>query len=204
MFAYCLNNPIAFVDLFGYHASYCFVHCDSEGGGGYITDQNDPAVAYKRFGLATISHSGCGIIASYNALISMGNRKEFDEVLAYYNSEISNILGYGLTGLLPSDVGSFFNYLGYTTVITMSPTAIKYLSKKADACIMYYMFPRTYSLGALSIDAFGAHFVEYSRLGNQYIARNTGGRNGTSSFSDPFAYGEQGSRYCVVGIFIFK
>ena len=57
----------------------------------YIINQNNPKIANKKFGIANISHSGCGIIASYNALISMGYTLPFDKVLAYYNNKIATL-----------------------------------------------------------------------------------------------------------------
>jgi len=118
------------------------------------------------FRLSCISHGGCGVVASYNALHTLGNPKSFDDVLAYYNNRMAFTLGWGFTGLSPSAVAGYFSDLGYSVMLTDDPDSIDLLSKTADACIMYYMLPRSY----LGLDAYGAHFCRVSQ-GWQWIHR---------------------------------
>ena len=207
MFAYCGNNPINFSDHSGFAAIHnqAYLHIERNKGYDYITDQDDPAIADKRLGLATISHGGCGVIASYNALVTLGASQTFDQVLSYYNSQVVNTLGFGLMGLLPYEVAGYFSSLGYSVVTTNQKEQIDQLSQTADACIMYYEFPQTYSVFNLfSIDAYGAHFIEYGRMSGSYIGRNTSEGNGIYAFSSPHSYGTKGPRYYMVGIFIYK
>ena len=199
MFAYCGNNPICYADNSGYRMEYI----DAEmvaGGIPYILDQKDDSVATKQFGLATVLHGGCGVIASYNALITLGDPKSFDDVLGYYNSRMGFTLGAGLTGLYPNSVAKYFYSLGYEVIVTDQKSRLDELSQTADASIMYYEYPRTYWL----FPAYGAHFVEYHRSNHIYEGVNTNGLNGRSYFSTPSEFGYSGSRYYVVGIFIYK
>lgn len=170
----------------------------------YITNQDDPTIANKKFGVATISHSGCGIIASYNALISMGHALPFDKVLAYYNSRIATTLGFGLTGLLSCNIKQYFTSLGFRVVIANKKEQIDRLSKTADGCIMYYKFPRMYRPLGISFNAYGAHFIEYSKTDGGYIGHNTSENSGSYKFANPSDYGNKSNRYGMVGIFIFK
>ena len=207
MFAYCLSNPTNFIDHSGSAAIHnqAHLHIERNKGYDYITDQDDPAIADKHLGLATISHGGCGVVASYNALITLGASKSFDDVLAYFNKSMYRVFGCGLTGLLPQDIAYYFASLGYTVCITSQKSQIDELSRTSDACIMYYEFPQTYTiLNCIPINAYGAHFVEYSRTSGNYLGRNTSEGNGTYPFSSPYDYGSNGPRYYVVGIFIYK
>lgn len=65
------------------------------------------------------------------------------------------------------------------------------------------MFDTPYSPLGIQVDAFGAHFVEYSKGTMGYIGRNTSeGR--TYCFAWPSDYGYKGARYYVIGIFVYK
>ena len=75
------------------------------------------------------------------------------------------------------------------------------LSTVADACIMFYAFPATYQIGSLPVELFGAHFIAYNRTSAGYIAHN---KNGTNTFNNPYQFGTSNSRYCPIGIYIFK
>lgn len=208
MFAYCNNSPIAFDDSTGHALRSCIVamrDCVEGTSKPYITDQDDASVGDKPFGLASVSHGGCGAVASYNALVTMGYSTSFDEVLAYYNSQMGYTLGFGLTGLLPYNVAQYFTTLGFTVVTTNQREQIDLLSKTADGCIMYYKFPRTYNpIGSVSFNAYGAHFVEYHREASGYVAVNTNGRNGMTNFTVPSIFGYGGTNYGAIGIFIFE
>lgn len=125
-------------------------------------------------------------------------------VLAYINSQMGRPLGFGLTGLLPYNIKQYFTSLGFTVVTTNQKEQIDLLSQTADGCIMYYEFPQTYYPLGIPINAYGAHFVEYHREKSYYVAVNTNGQNGLTSFSVPSQFGYSSTRYYAVGIFIFE
>ena len=199
MFAYCNNDPTNLADPLGTVPT--FPVCIGKDRYSYITDQEKEPVGSKGFGIATVSHGGCGAVASYNAMISLGNPMSFDSVLDYYNRKMLSTLGWGCIGLRPFDIVSFFIDQGYSVIIATDSTAIDTHSQSADACIMYYEFPATY-LGF--IPAYGAHFVEFHKIGNSYQAMNTSAIGGISVFETPSDYGSDRSRYNAVGIFIYK
>jgi len=196
MFAYCLNNPANGVDPTG---------CRPENGlilfeqveNRYITDQRDPSVGYMRFGLANVSHSGCGIVATYNALISMGDYVPFEEVLEYYNQNIDQALIYGLAGLPPKAVVQYFRSKGYIVINTDNPMLMDFYSQYADACILWYAYTTDQNpLG------YGAHYVEYICAPGGCVGRNTNQR--ITIFEEPSTYGYSENRFYARGIFIFK
>jgi len=204
MFAYCLNNPIGLTDATGSRAVYFSIDL-AIAEKPYITDQDDESLASKCFGITTISHGGCGVIASYNALITLGEGKEFDDVLAYYNANMRDTLGWGLIGLSVDAIASYFSSLGHIVIVTDDAAHIDYLSQAADASIVYYAFPQDYRLGKnISIHAYGAHFVEYHKSGDGFAGMNTTGVNGVTFFSSPYEFGYSGSRFYSKHIFIFK
>ena len=202
MFAYCSNNPVNHSDPAGL-LPLCQFACASYqeyGGPSYITDQDHPSIANKRYGLTTVSHGGCGAIATYNALLSLGRLESFDDVLSYYNQHIFQLDAFGWAGTPVGLVAQYFRDSGYNVIVTDGWDEIDMLSKSADASILYYQFPATY----WGIEAYGAHFVAYHQTVDGYTAYNTSENNGTHSFAYPSDYGYKDSRYYAIGIFIYN
>ena len=199
MFSYCGNNSVICSDPSGY---YCVSILDTDPDCGlFITDQAAPGIAEKQFGIVSVSHGGCGAIATYNASLVLNDGESFDTVLGYYNSKQSRRLtAGGLLGMFPGAVASYFEEQGYTVVMTDSWDGIEVYSKTANACIMYYAFPREYG----SLKLVGAHFVAYQRVGDKYTAYITESSTGVSSFSSPVDYAYRYGRLYAIGIFIYE
>ena len=205
MFAYCGNNPVNSHDPSGM-CGYSVYMGGSVGSAGcyrcknnqnYIDDQNDETIAKKRLGIANVGHAGCGPIAVYNATVTMGMNVTFDEVLDYYNSNALRMDVFGLAGTSVNLISGFFEERGYDVICAYNMDSIDAVSPLADASILYYKFPRTY----LGVNAYGAHFTEYTYLGNGYYAHNVSSGN---NFTVPSIFAGKNSRYDVVGIFIFE
>ena len=208
MFAYCLNSPLLFVDSSGSRPMIP-PHVFQDDGipeDNYIYDQDDPSVADMRFGVATVGHGGCGAVATYNALISLGVDAEFSDVLAYYNEYMGMRLSLnGLTGMAPSQIVIFFRKMGYRVLVTDNANKIDAYSKTADTSIMWYMYSRVYYPDTLFETKIpGAHFVQYSRTDTGYIGRNTSSTSGKEHFGYPSSYMLEGRRFYGIGIFIYK
>ena len=205
MFAYCSNNPLRYTDSAGNIPCPAVVTAAIKDPGAYeyITDQNHEIYGSMILGGYTVSYNGCGAVASYDALISLGDPKPFDEVLRYYNGHWSRTFANGKFGILPWQVARFFKSLGYRTRTTSIPSFIDKYSKTADACIMFYVFNQETTFLGIEGTWPGAHFVEYSATDGGYIGRNTGDPTGTQFFSSPSEYGYDGSNYYVVCIFIY-
>ena len=67
------------------------------------------SIANKKFGLATVKHSGCGVVATYNAMITLGDPKPFDDILNYYNSNPSYRPFWGAGWNVPSSCRILFH-----------------------------------------------------------------------------------------------
>ena len=90
---------------------------------GFIEDQH--SYGDLKYGMKTISYSGCEIIAAYNALYDLtgeGNIN-FPEMIDYFEKD--GILLYGNFGTAPQSVEEYFNKLGYET--KSSPNKEEYL-----------------------------------------------------------------------------
>ena len=204
MFAYCLNNPVSYADPSGNVPFDIYAVSIDNTSGVHIIDQRADPYASKKLGGYTVSYNGCGAIASYNALIDLGCPKSFQEVLDYYNACWDRTFFDGIFGVLPHQVAQYFEYLGYTTEISLTPESIDTNSYIADACILFYMFPRYETLPIVGTVALpGAHYVEYSLKGDIFVAYNTGTTAGIGLFHSPSNYGYRDNRFYAVGIFIF-
>ena len=199
MFAYCGNNPVNYADPKGNLPSFRPVYFD-HGENQRIYNQRAEPYASKILGDYTVSYNGCGAIATFNALVALGNPKSLDEALAYYNGNPLRTFMNGKYGMLRHQVARFFNSEGYRTDISCTRTGIENNSKTADACIMFYVFPQIIDGWTLP----GAHFVQYETCGNTYVGYNTGLGDGFSFFESPVDYGLSGDRCIVIGIFIFE
>ena len=198
MFTYCQSSPVLFSDDSG-----CRMVCRSIellNGIAYIVDQTAEPVGKQPLGSSSIAHGGCGVVATYNALIDLGAAQSFDDVLAYYNQKpISRLTLDGWLGILPSVVANYFIDHGYDVILTDSWDAIDIYSQTADASIMYYMFS-----SSNSPIPFGAHFISYRRSGREYVGMNTSDYNGVGHFIYPSDYGDRGARFYSIGIFVYK
>jgi hypothetical protein len=103
----------------------------------------------------------------------------------------------GKMGTNPLSIVGFFVRKGYKVRVTDGWDGIDIYSSVADACIMMYAFKSTNG-------GVGAHYIEYSRSPLGYTGRNTAENGGQATFQYPSDYGCKGSRFFVVGIFIFK
>ena len=221
MFAYCGNNPVNrcdptgafFIELlekvFGkINEAVSQVKAILAGPSGeYITDQNDSAIRDFNVGLSNVGDAGCAIVASYNALITLGNPKPFRAVLKSFNSDHLGRSAGGLLGFYPFAVENYFRREGYRVVGTNNRSKIYSHSQTADACIMYYMYTSTTTIASIpnvakiTMTLPYAHFFHYKNLAGTYYGYNDGPN---TSFTDPYVYGMSGSRIYAYCIFIYK
>ena len=204
MFAYCGNNPEAFLDVTGTYYASILDRITTDGFTRravipkMILNQHDEGIGNKRLGITTVSHGGCGPVATYNALLTLGDEATFDEVLSYYNKSPNRTVALGLLGTLPHQVTGFFESRGYRVIMSNTHDGIEIFSQTADACILWYAYPQKH----FGIDLFNAHFVHYHKYESEYKAYNT--QRGISTFNHPYDEGNYGDRYSAIGIFIYK
>ena len=163
----------------------------------YIYDQEDEPFDDIPYGIGSIGENGCGVIATYNAMISLGDIRTFGEIYSYLTSDSSKMLADGNMGTNPWAIADYFESQGYTVHSTYNRDEIELYSTVADACILLYTFKT-------SAGNYGGHYVEYSRTPSGYTGRNVNTNTGMGMFSHPSDYGYEGERFFVLGIFVFK
>ena len=202
MFAYCGNNPVNNYDPGGaYYAKLEDRITTGHGGGGsavplsYIDDQEKQGIGSMRLGLAKVGRVGCGPVAVYNTLITMGHGKPFKDVLDYFNGNIFNRMYWlGFAGTRVKHIKGYFESMGYSVTLTSDYEEIEALSKTADGCILYYEWTE-----GVKVLPYNAHFVSYHRTDSGYKYYNANGFIG-----QPTVLFDRYHATKVVGIFVFE
>ena len=205
MFAYCNANPVALVDTSGSIPAYSLMLTDSGSGSfkpHYINNQADTAVANIRVGCKDVAWSGCGPVATYNALQTLGKPTALTSIIDYYDKN-NDLIFDGILGILPNAVADYFDAHGYQTEVVPftqeNYNTITALSNTADASILWYSYTK-----GNHIDDYGAHFVEYHKLeAGGFVAVNSSAADGMSYFSNPYCYAYGNGRFFSLAIFIF-
>ena len=166
----------------------------------YILDQNDRACASLPFGKVTVGYGGCGPIAIHNALVSLGQPRPLDEILAWFEEKPRRTFLRGRLGILPFQLKFFLRSRGIRMKTARFPRRMDRLAREADACILHYHFP----LKKHGLWLPAAHYTEFSQTEGGYLARNTGHRDGVTRFSSPAEYGRSGNRFLPLGIFLYR
>lgn len=128
-----------------------------------------------RYGLRTSAATGCGWIATYNALRLMGYHAKPEELIRYYERQLPLIHGNG--GTIIQGPALFFQKHGFP-VETLSVTErFDAAAKAADVCILFYYWRKKFKIGA--------HFVAVQHKNGTFTGYNT-----YTTSVGPDAYGE--------------
>ena len=79
--------------------------------GGYINDQNKGAVSKLKLGSRNMSYNGCEVIAAYNAMLTLGEKRDIIDI-AYHFETDGQMLG-GEFGTNPYAAKRYFIQNGY-------------------------------------------------------------------------------------------
>lgn len=116
-----------------------------------------------RYGLRASAATGCGWIATYNALRLMGYKPKQEELICYYEHQFP--LVHGNAGTLAQGPAVFFQKHGFS-VETLSVTEkFDAAAKNADVCILFYYWQKKLK--------FGAHFVTVQYKDGKFTGYNT-------------------------------
>lgn len=153
LYAYCENNPVMYVvdnknTAFSntINANYLYNKRISKGITGYIDDQGNGIASKLRYGINTIAPFGCGTVATYNALIMLGNRMDICDIIRDY--EMNHAYHDGLIGTHGNNIARFFSEKGYDVTITnlenynfnddKELSTVTNIVKQNQANILYY------------------------------------------------------------------
>lgn len=116
-----------------------------------------------RYGLRTSAATGCGWIATYNALRLMGYKANPEALIRYYERQLPLVHGNAGTTILGP--AWFFQKHGFP-VETLSVTErFDGVAKEADVCILFYYWRKKFKIGA--------HFVTVRWDNGKFTGYNT-------------------------------
>ena len=128
-----------------------------------ILNQRDIPKEELRYGLRSSAATGCGWIATYNALRILGKRAKKEELIRYYERQLP--LLHGNTGTSFWGPAAFFRHHGFRVDMELRRDRFDQLVEKSPVCILFYYWRRGMKLGA--------HFVALHKTDRGIIGYNT-------------------------------
>ena len=131
-----------------------------------------------RYGLRTSAATGCGWIATYNALRLMNYRTTPEELIRYYERQLPLIHGNAGTTILGPAL--FFIHHGFPVQVVSDREKFDDLARQSDVCILFYRWREKYK--------FGAHFIALRYADGKFIGYNTyNNSQGPDDYGDSLA-----------------
>ena len=116
-----------------------------------------------RYGFRSSAATGCGWIATYNAMCLMNYRVNIDDLIRWYTWQLPLIHGnMGTTALAPA---LRFRLWGFPVRIVVNPSHFDEAAKNSDVCILFFRWRRGMRLGA--------HFTALHHSFDGFIGYNT-------------------------------
>lgn len=140
-----------------------------------IYNQREIPKEQWRYGFRSSAATGCGWIATYNALRLMGYRAEPESLIRMYEKMLPLIHGNTGTSLLAPAV--CFKKWGFPVKMEYRQERFDQAAMAGDVCILFYHWKRDWKMGA--------HFVALHHTDEGFVGYNTF-RNSTG----PDRYGE--------------
>ena len=125
--------------------------------------QRDIPKEQWRYGLRTSAATGCGWIATYNALKLLGKEETPENLIAYYERQVPVI--HGNLGTMILAPAMYFKKRGYKVDWTARYDRFDQVAKDSHACILFYRWHSKWKLGA--------HFVALHHTPDGFIGYNT-------------------------------
>ncbi len=140
-----------------------------------IYNQNDIPREQYRYGFRSSAATGCGWVATHNALRLMGYKTDIDALIRYYEWQLPLIHGNAGTSFWGPAV--CLKNWGFPVELVFDRKKFDAAAAAADVCILFYRWHKGVKLGA--------HFVALYRTDRGFVGYNTY-RNSTG----PDLYGE--------------
>ena len=140
-----------------------------------IYNQNQIPKEKWRYGLRTSAATGCGWIATHNALRLLGYETDIEELIRYYERQLPLVHGNGGTSFWGPAL--LFQQWGFPVKTAVDIRKFDALAKGGDVCILFYHWRKGCKLGA--------HFVALRHTNQGFVGYNTF-KNSTG----PDRYGE--------------
>ena len=116
-----------------------------------------------RYGLRSSAATGCGWIATHNALRLLGYREQIPALIRYYERQLPLIHGnFGTSFWGPA---LCFRQWGFPVEVIVNTARFDRAAQQADACILFYHWRSKAKLGA--------HFVALQHTDRGFVGYNT-------------------------------
>lgn len=116
-----------------------------------------------RYGLRSSAVTGCGWIATYNALRLLGYNTDVEKLIASYERMVPLIHGNAGTTFFAPAIK--FKKWGFPVDVVMNRERFDEAARAADVCILFYHWHKGLK--------FGAHFVALHKQGEDFVGYNT-------------------------------
>ena len=135
----------------------------------FIYCQQDIPKDQWRYGLRSSAATGCGWIATYNALKIMSYSAKPEKLIEYYEKQIPLINGNIGTFMLGPAM--FFKRFGFGVKTTANRKKFDKLVKESSACVLFYWWKDKYRLGSHLV---ALHHTENGIVGYNTYKQSTG------------------------------
>ena len=116
-----------------------------------------------RYGFRTSAATGCGWIATYNALRLMDYRADPEELIRYYEWQLPLVHGNAGTSILGP--AAFFIHHGFHVKTSANRSRFDEMVQQSDVCILFYYWREKHK--------FGAHFTTVTYADGKFTGYNT-------------------------------
>ena len=128
-----------------------------------IYNQNRIPKEQWRYGFRSSAATGCGWIATYNALRLMGYSADIEKLIRWYEWQLPLIHGNLGTNLFGPAIR--FRTWGFPVRMYADPREFDRVAKETDVCILFYRWHDKWKLGA--------HFVALHHTDRGFVGYNT-------------------------------
>lgn len=115
-----------------------------------------------RYGFRSSAATGCGWIATYNALHLMGYHAEPEDLIEYYQRQFPLVHGNTGTSVWGPEV--CFKQWGFPVTFETRRSCFDSAAEQADVCILFYHWRKDWKLGA--------HFITVKKTPEGYVGYN--------------------------------
>jgi len=116
-----------------------------------------------RYGLRSSAATGCGWIATYNALRLLGYRPRPEKLIKHYEKMLP--LVHGNMGTFIYAPAMFFYMAGFGVKTTRNRKKFDEIAAKSDVSILYFWWKKGFKVGA--------HFVAVRHTADGFVGYNT-------------------------------
>ena len=116
-----------------------------------------------RYGFRSSAATGCGWIATYNAMRLLGYKVDIEELITWYERQLPLVHGNAGTTMWTPVVR--LRKWGFDTQVLLDRRKFDEAAKDADVCLLFYRWRKKLKLGA--------HFVALRHTENGFTGYNT-------------------------------